>query len=135
MPKGVEHKLYKRHSFWTACVVTLALLSLVAGVGLACFQREAGSVAAEKCCQGHCQHAMTGETAVKCCQEPQARVSRVLPAASPAKTAPFVAYPLYVSVMPPVVLQGSEYFLMHFTTQERPPPSLPLYTLHCAFLI
>ena len=135
MPKGVEHKLYQRHSLWTACGVTLALISFVAGTSLACLQRGTGSVAVEECCQKHCRHAMTGETAAKCCQEPQAKVFQALPASSQVKTISLVTYTLHASLILPVVLQSSGRFLVRFTTGERPPPSLPLYTLHCVLLI
>lgn len=129
-------KFPKGHSLWMACAGTLALFFFVAGTSLACLQMGAQSATrAKKCCQGHCQHAMAADMAAKCCQSHQAKTFRTLPASSSAKTAPFVAYTLHVSLIPPVVLQGPEQFLVHFTTGGRPPPSPPLYTLYCALLI
>ncbi len=130
-------KRYKRYRFWTVGVVALSLLSFLTGTSLACFQREAESIKmAEDCCQGHCQHVMVADMAAKCCQSHQAKVVQALPAASPTKAAFLVASPLHVSLIPPVVLQGLKQSLVHFLTEERPPPqSLPVYTLHCALLI
>ncbi|SRR5712692_5033608 len=129
-------KRHKRHRLWTVGVITLALFSFLAGTSLACFQKGVGSAKmAEDCCKGHCQHLMAADMAAKCCQSHQAEVSRVLPASSPAKTISLAAHTLYVSLIPPVVLQGSEQPWVRFSTEERPPPSPPLYALHCALLI
>ncbi len=117
-------------------MVTLAILSFLAGTSLACFQQEAGSAKmVEDCCRGHCQHVMVGDMAAKCCQSHQAKVTRTLPAASPTKVTSVVASPLHVSLISLVVLQGLKQPLVHFVTGERSPPSPSLYTLHCALLI
>ena len=117
-------------------MITLALFSFLVGTSLACFQKGTGNIKmAEDCCQGHCQHAMTGETAAKCCQSHQAKVSQALPTSSPAKAASLAASTLHVSLILLVGLQGPEPFRVRFTTEDRPPPSPPFYILHCALLI
>jgi hypothetical protein len=89
---------------------------------------------AEDCCQHHCQHAMMGDLAGQCCQSHQARVSQVLPISSPAKVASFVAHTLHVALFLPVILPGpARSWVRH--TEERPPPFLSLYALHCTLLI
>ena len=129
-------KRHKIHRLWTAGIAMLALLAFFAGTSLACFQKGVGTVPmAEDCCQGHCQHAMVGEMAAQCCRSHQARVSQVLPASSPAKVASFVAHTLHVALVPLVLCQGPEQAWVGLSTQERSPPSSPLYTLHCTLLI
>jgi hypothetical protein len=117
-------------------VVTLALLSFLAGTSLACFQMGAGSIKmTEECCKGHCQHVMAADMAARCCQSHQAKVSQALPAASQAKAASLATSTLLAALIPPVVLHSPEQSWVRLSTGERAPPFLPLYTLHCAFLI
>lgn len=126
----------KKHRLWIASVTLLALVSFLAGTSLACFQKGSGAIVlAEDCCQSHCQHAMVGDMAAKCCQNHQTKIAQALPAAPTAK-----ALVLAVSTVPsflilPVVLQGPEQFWTRLSTGKRSPPSSPFYTLHCAFLI
>jgi len=116
-------------------IALLVLLSFVAGTSLTCLQKGAGSVAAEECCQKHCQHAMTGETAAKCCQELQAKVPPALLASPLTKTAAPVAYTLPRAPVSLVALQEPDQCLVQCITGERAPPFIPSYLLHCALLL
>ena len=127
---------HKKHRLWIVGVVILALFSFLAGTSFACFQKGTGNIKmAEDCCQGHCQHAMIGETAAKCCQSHQAKVSQALPASPSAKVIFLAASTLHGSLIPPAVLQDPEQFWVRLSTGERSPPFPPFYTLHCALLI
>lgn len=128
-------KLCKQHRLWTVGVVTLALLALLAGTSFACFQQGVGDVLAKECCQQHCQHAMETDKAAQCCQSHQAKVSQVLPAISATKVLAPLAYSLHVSSIATVAILDAERSLVYLPTEERPPPSPPFYTLHCALLI
>lgn len=129
-------KQHKKYRFWLVGVVTLVLFSFLAGTSLACFQKGAESVQqAEDCCKGHCQHAMVGDIAAKCCQGHQTKVSQALPTIPAAKTLILTASTVYSAPIPPTVLQGLAQSWMRLSPEERPPPSPPLYTLHCALLI
>lgn len=129
-------KWHKRHRLWIVGVTILALFSFLAGTSLACFQKGTGNIKmAEDCCQGHCQHAMTGEAAADCCQSHHVQVSQALPLSSPAKTIVLAASTLPVALVSPAVLQGPDQSWVRRFIEERPPPSPPFYTLHCALLI
>jgi hypothetical protein len=129
-------KWHKRHRLWIAGVVALTLLSFLAATSLACFQMGAVSVKmAEDCCQGHCQHVMAADMAAQCCQNHQTAVSQALPASSSVKAAALVAPTLPVALILPAALQVLEQAWVCFSSEERPPPFPPLYTLHCALLI
>src|SRR6266540_4608724 len=129
-------KQHKKHSLWITGVVILALFSFLAGTSFACFQKGTGSIKmAEDCCQGHCQHAMMGDMAARCCQSHQTKVSQTLPASSAVKATFLAVSTLHGSLILPTVLQSSEQFGVRLSTGERPPPSPPFYTLHCALLI
>jgi len=129
-------KLRKRHHLWTAGIATLVLLSFLAGTSLACFQKEAISTKmAEACCQGHCQHAMVGDVAAKCCQSHQTQASQALPTFPSAKAALSTATMSQISLVLPVTLQSSAQSCVHLAAEERPPPFPPLYALHCVLLI
>ncbi len=120
-------------TFWKAGVAVGTLLVFLAGAGLACFQK--GALAAEECCLKHCQHAVVGSAAAKCCKKPPAKLSGTLPVFSPAKTLSLTAYPLHVFLIPPAVLQGQG--LSWVRSAHRGPVALfpPFYTLHCTLLI
>src|SRR5215831_11401389 len=128
-------KRYKTHRLWIAGIALLALLSFFARTSLACFQKGVGTVLmAEDCCKGHCQHAMAGDMAVRCCQS-QMRVFQVLPASSPAKIASFVAHTLHVALVPLILRQDQKRSLVRLSTEGRPPPFPLLYALQCTLLI
>jgi hypothetical protein len=129
-------KRHKRHRPWIAGVTILILFSFLAGTSLACVQKGTGNIQmAEDCCQGHCQHAMVGEMATKCCQSHQTKVSQAFVTTPSAKTFFLVASLLHGSLLPPVALQAPEQFWVRLSPGERSPPSPPFYTLHCALLI
>jgi hypothetical protein len=129
-------KRYKRHRLWIMGIVVLTFFSFLAGTSLACFQKGTGHLKmAEDCCKRHCQHVMAADMAAKCCQSHQVKVSQALPASSSPQAASLVGHALYVSLPLPVILQGPEQSRMHRSTEERPPPFLPLYAFHCTFLI
>jgi hypothetical protein len=73
--------------------------------------------------------------AMKCCQSHQTKVSQALPAASTAKALVLAASTVYSALIPPTVLQGPAQSWVRLSPAERPPPSPPLYTLHCVLLI
>jgi len=127
---------HRKHRPWIVGVVILALVSFLAGTSLACFQKGTGSIKmAEDCCQGHCQHAMVGDMAAKCCQSHQTKVSQALATTPSAKAIVLAASAVHSFLIPPVVLQGPEQFWVRLSPGERSPPSPPFYTLHCALLI
>jgi hypothetical protein len=129
-------KRHKKQRLWMAGIVILALFSFLTGTSLACFQKGTGSIKmAEDCCQGHCQHAMTGEAAADCCQSHQTKVSQTFVTSPSAKTFFLVASTLHGSLIPPVALQDPEQFWVRLSSGERPPPSPPFYTLHCILLL
>lgn len=129
-------KQHTKHRFWTVGVVILILFSFLVGTSFACFQKGAESVQqAEDCCKGHCQHAMVGDMAAKCCQSHQTKVSQALPAAPAAKALVLSVSTVYSALIPPTVLQDPAQSWVRLSPAERPPPSPPLYTLHCALLI
>jgi len=129
----------KRHSkqhLWIAGIVTLTFLSFFVGTSLACFRKGVGTVQrAEDCCKGHCQHALIGDMATKCCQSHQTKVSQALPASSPTKAASFVAHTPHVAFAPLVFSPDLQQSWTHLSTEERPPPFPPLYALHCTLLL
>jgi hypothetical protein len=129
-------KRRKKHRPWIAGVTILTLFSFLAGTSFACVQKGTGNIQmAEDCCQGHCQHAMTGEAAADCCQSHQTRVSQAFVTTPSAKTFFLVASTVHGSLVPLVALQAPEQFWVRLSSGERPPPSRPFYTLHCALLI
>src|SRR5215204_3376733 len=129
-------KQHKKYRFWIVGVVILVLFSFLVGTSFACFQKGAESVQrAEDCCKGYCQHARVGDMAMKCCQSHQTKVSQALPAAPAAKALVLAASNVYSALIPPTVLQGPAQSWVCLSPEERPPPSPPLYTLHCVLLI
>jgi hypothetical protein len=129
-------KRYTQHRLWIVGIATLALLSFFAGTSLACFEKGVGTVRmAEDCGKDHCQHVMVGAIAATCCQSHHTKVSQALPVAPSAKTIVLVASTLPGLLIAPVVGQAAEHCRAHLSTAERPPPSPPLYTLHCTLLI
>src|SRR5581483_2526932 len=129
-------KQHNRHRLWIVGVTILALCSFLAGTSLACFQKGASTVGmAETCCQSHCQHAMMGEAATDCCQSHHTQAAQPFPSSSPAKTIVLAASTLPVTLVLSVAWQSQEQIWLRRSTEERPPPSPPFYTLHCALLI
>jgi hypothetical protein len=129
-------KRRNRHRLWIAGVTILALCSFLAGTSFACFQKGTGTVVmAENCCQSHCQHAMTGEAATDCCQSHHTQAAQPFPSSSPAKTIVLAVSSLSVALIPSVEWHSREQAWLHWSMEDRPPPSSPLYTLHCTLLI
>jgi hypothetical protein len=121
---------------WAAGVTVLALFSFLAGTSLACFQKGTENITlAEDCCQSHCQHAMSGEAAADCCQNQRAQASHAFPSSSSVKTLALSVPTLLVTLISPAVWQNPEQAWLRRPIAERPQPSFPLYTLHCALLI
>lgn len=128
-------KRHTKHGFCITGAAILTLLSFFAGTSLACFQKGVGTVQmAEDCCKGHCQHAMVGDMAAKCCQSHQTKVSQAL-VTTPSAKAVVLGAAIHSVLIPPVVLQGPKQFWLHLSTGERSPPSPPFYTLHCTLLL
>ena len=129
-------KRRKKPRLWAVGITVLALFSFLAGTSLACFQKGIGNIAlAEDCCQSHCQHAMNGEAAADCCESHHAQASHTLPSLSSVKTLALSAPTLLVALISPAVWQNLEQAWLRRPIAERPQPSFPLYTLHCALLI
>jgi hypothetical protein len=129
-------KRHERQRPWRAGVTVLILFSFLAGTSLACVQKGIGNIQiAEDCCQGHCQHVMTGAAAAECCQSHQTKVPQACVTTPSAKTFFLVVFTLHDSLIPPVALQAPEQFWVYLSSAERPPPSPPFYTLHCTLLI
>src|SRR6266404_6483084 len=102
-------KRHTRHRLWIAGITILVLCSFLTGTSLACVHRASVTLKmAENCCQGHCQHAMTGGAATDCCQSHHTQASQTFPSSSPTKTIAFAASSLPVVLIPPAVLQSLE---------------------------
>src|SRR5262245_5877819 len=126
----------KKHRLWTVGFLVLTLFFFLAGTSLACFQKGTRNITVAKaCCQGHCQHAMTGEVATDCCQSHHPQVSHAFPSSSPAKTFILAVSTLPVALISPATLQSLEHPWIRRSIEEPSSPSPPFYTLHCALLI
>jgi hypothetical protein len=119
-------------------VVTLALLSFLAGTSLACFQKSAENIQrAEDCCKEHCRHAMEADAAANCCQSHQkTAATQTLPAGFfSTKTAVLAVHASHVAFFTFLILQTFRQGWSHVFAEDRPPPSAPLYAFHCTLLI
>src|SRR5215471_10840862 len=116
----------KKHRLWIVGVMTLAVLSFLAGTTLACFHIGAGNITvAEDCCQSHCQHVMVGKAATDCCQHHQVQNPQSVVASTTTKHISGLTQSLSFSFLVSLVPQESGLGWTQFLTTKRPPPLLP----------
>lgn len=127
---------HKKQRLWTIGLLVLTLFSFLAETSLACLQKGTGNITmAKECCQSHCQHAMTGDAAVKCCQSHQRDMSQAVPLPLGVKPVLLADSSPFATIIFVPLIYGQDSGRDLLFTTRRPPPSPPFYTLHCTLLI